>query len=193
MTVRGTKLVLASASPRRVALLEQIGIVPDEIVPSDIDEAPKPKELPRELAQRLALEKAEACTITDSFVLAADTVVALGRRILPKVTNDEEAADCLQRLSGRAHQVITGVAVKVPDGGLTSRTVVSRIVFKRLTSEEISDYVATGEPIGKAGGYAIQGRAGALVKRLNGSYSAVVGLPLFEVRNMLVGVGALSV
>ncbi|MEO1407608.1 MAG: nucleoside triphosphate pyrophosphatase [Pseudomonadota bacterium] len=188
----GKKLVLASASPRRVALLEQIGIVPDEIAPSDIDEAPRHGELPRQLALRLATEKAAAHKQSDVYVLAADTVVALGRRILPKVATEEEAAECLHLLSGRSHQVITGVSLRAPNGDANSRTVLSRVAFKRLSEKDITDYIDTGEPIGKAGGYAIQGRAGAFVRRLNGSYSAVVGLPLFEVRNMLTGAGALD-
>ncbi|MEM6409999.1 MAG: Maf family protein [Pseudomonadota bacterium] len=191
MAARGKKLVLASASPRRLALLEQIGVVPDEVFPSDIDETPMPGELPRVLAARLAWEKAEACQRDSAYVLAADTVVALGRRILPKVADKDEAERCLRQLSGRSHQVFTALAVRAPDGTLTARTVQSRVVFKRLTEREVTDYVQTTEPIGKAGGYAIQGGAGAFVKRLNGSYSAVVGLPLYETRNTLIGVGIL--
>ncbi|MEM9668621.1 MAG: nucleoside triphosphate pyrophosphatase [Pseudomonadota bacterium] len=185
-------LVLASSSPRRVALLEQIGIVPDAIAPSDIDETPRIKELPRQLAERLAVEKALACDCEDAFVLSADTVVALGRRILPKVANGAEAADCLNLLSGRAHQVITSVALRSPCGEMAVRTVLSRVTFKRLTAVEIAAYIDTGEPLGKAGGYAIQGSGGAFVRKLNGSYSAVVGLPLFEVKAMLVGRGVLT-
>ncbi len=183
------KLVLASASPRRLALLAQIGITPDETLPSDIDETPLAGEAPRALALRLAVLKAGACKTADAFVISADTVVALGSRILPKATSSEEVATCLALLSGRSHQVITGLAVRAPDGRLAFRTVLTRVVFKRLTSAEIAAYVATGEPIGKAGGYAIQGHAGAFVKRLNGSYSAVVGLPLHETRALLEGLG----
>ncbi|MEO0881750.1 MAG: Maf family nucleotide pyrophosphatase [Pseudomonadota bacterium] len=184
-------LVLASASPRRVALLEQIGIAPDKIVPSNIDETPKPAETPRALARRLAVEKARACRQGGVFVLSADTVVALGRRLLPKAEHAEEATQCLRLLSGRSHQVITAVALCAPCGDVTSRTVLTRVAFKRLTDDEIAAYVASGDPIGKAGGYAIQGGAGAFVTRLNGSYSAVVGLPLYETRNLLIGAGAL--
>lgn len=183
------ELVLASASSRRLALLEQIGITPDKVLPSDIDENPKAGETPRTLALRLAVEKAAACPAEGAFVISADTVVALGNRILPKAADADEASACLALLSGRSHQVITGLAIRGPDGRTATRTVLSRVVFKRLTAAEIAAYVATGEPIGKAGGYAIQGHAGAFVKRLNGSYSAVVGLPLYETRALLQGLG----
>lgn len=189
MRGQNVKLVLASASPRRVQLLAQIGITPDEIRPSDIDEAEMPAEPPRKLAERLAREKAQACDTGEAFVLAADTVVALGRRILPKTETREQARRCLELLSGRSHQVITGIAVRRPSGELAARTVLTRVMFKRLDQQEADAYLDSGEWEGKAGGYGIQGMAGAFVRQLNGSYSSVVGLPLFETRNMLIGSG----
>lgn len=189
MSGADAKLVLASASPRRSQLLAQIGIVADEILPSDIDETPKPSETPRTLALRLAREKALACKTPDAFVLAADTVVALGRRMLPKTETRLEAADCLELLSGRAHQVITGIAVQTPAGDLLSRTVLTRVTFKRLDAPEVQTYLDSEEWAGKAGGYGIQGHAGGFVRSLNGSYSGVVGLPLYETRNLLIGAG----
>lgn len=183
------KLVLASGSPRRVQLLAQIGIVPDEIIPSDIDETPQPGELPRVLAERLAREKALACRADGAFVISGDTVVAAGRRVLPKTETVDEARRCLTLLSGRAHQVITGLAVRGPDGRMACRAVLTRVRIKRLSEDEIAGYLASDEWQGKAGGYAIQGRAGAFVQSLNGSYSAVVGLPLYETRSLLVGLG----
>lgn len=181
-------LILASASPRRKDLLAQIGIVPARIAPTDIDETPLKGELPRALALRLAREKAEACG-ADGFILAADTVVGVGRRILPKTEARQEADMCLRLMSGRAHQCITGIAVKAPDGRLVVRAVLTRVQFKRLTDVEITDYLDSGEWQGKAGGYGIQGRAGAFIASLNGSYTAVVGLPLFETKNLLTGLG----
>lgn len=181
-------LVLASASPRRRALLEQIGITPDAVTPADIDETPQPGELPKPHAGRLAVEKARAVD-APGFILAADTVVAAGRRILPKAETETQARECLALLSGRAHQVHTGLCLRAPDGREARRTVTTRVVFKRLTEEEIEAYIASGEWKGKAGGYAIQGRAGAFVRSINGSYSAVVGLPLFETRSALEGLG----
>ena len=189
MPAEFAKLVLASASPRRVQLLAQIGITPDEIRPSDIDESEMPAEPPRKLAERLAREKAQACDVEQAFVLSADTVVALGKRILPKTETREQARRCLELLSGRSHQVITGIAVKRPSGEVASRTVLTRVMFKRLDDHEAEGYLDTGEWDGKAGGYGIQGMAGAFVRRLNGSYSGVVGLPLFETRSMLMGAG----
>lgn len=181
-------LILASASPRRRDLLAQIGIVPDAIHPAEIDETPKPGELPRVLARRLAWEKAEAVS-ADGFVLAADTVVAVGRRILPKAETETEARDCLALLSGRTHRVFTGISVRGPDGRSAERTVVSRVEFKRLSEAEIEAYIATGDWQGKAGGYAIQGPAGAFIPSIQGSYSAIVGLPLYETRALLTGLG----
>lgn len=185
-------LVLASASPRRRDLLAQIGISPDQIIPSDIDETPKLGELPRPLAGRLALEKAKASSAFGDgkhVILSADTVVGVGRRILPKTEEAGEARKCLNLMSGRAHQVYTGVAVVSPKGDVTTRIVSARVQFKRLTDQEVDWYIETGEWKGKAGGYGIQGAAAAFVKSINGSYTAIVGLPLFETRNMLIGVG----
>lgn len=183
------KLVLASASPRRLQLLAQIGIVPDEVRPSDIDETEKPGEPPRSLALRLAEEKLAACHAPGAFVLAADTVVAVGRRLLPKTERREEAEACLRLMSGRAHIVLTGIAVRAPDKRVSSRVVLTRVQMKRLSEEEIAAYLASGQWQGKAGGYGIQGHAAAFIRGLNGSYSGVVGLPLHETKNMLTGLG----
>jgi septum formation protein len=186
-------LILASASPRRLALLQQVGIEPDYLKPSDLDETPKRSELPRSLALRLAEEKALAARgwavkteqWAASVILAADTVVAVGRRILPKALTSDEAIECLRLLSGRSHRVWTGVAVVTPRGNLRTKLVESRIRFKRLSRDEILDYIGSGEWRGKAGGYAIQGLAGAFPIKLSGSYSNVVGLPLQETLGML--------
>jgi len=183
------KLVLASASPRRLDLLRQIAIEPDQILSPDIDETPLKGETPRLLAIRLALAKAGAVAAADAFVLGADTVVALGRRVLPKAETQDEARACLELLSGRAHRVLTAVAVAAPNGRKASRLSESRVQFKRLTQAEIAAYLASGEWQGKAGGYAIQGRAGAFVTALQGSYSGVVGLPLYEAACLLEGLG----
>ena len=180
-------LVLASASPRRVDLLCQIGIVPAAIVPADIDETPFDRELPAPHAARLARAKAAAIAPAHagSIVLAADTVVACGRRILPKAETESQARDCLALLSGRRHRVIGGVCAVMPDGRIRERQVVSTVTFKRLSDAEIESYIASGEWQGKAGGYAIQGRAAALIRFVSGSYSNIVGLPLHEVAQML--------
>lgn len=183
-----SRLILASASPRRQDLLEAIGMPPDAILPTDIDETPRKAELPAELALRLAREKAAACQ-AEGYVLAADTVVGVGRRILPKAETVEEAEACLRLMSGRAHQVITGVCVRAPDGRSASRVVMTRVRMKRLSEREIADYLASGEWQGKAGGYGIQGRAGAFILSLNGSYTGVVGLPVYETRTLLEGLG----
>ena len=185
------RLVLASASPRRLDLLAQIDLKPDAVVAAEIDETPTPNETPRLLALRLAVAKAAkvAADQPDAFVLAADTVVAVGRRVLPKVETEAQGRACLELLSGRAHKVLTAVALQAPDGRAVSRLVESRLHFKRLTAAEITAYLASGEGIGKAGGYAIQGRAGGFVMALQGSYSAVVGLPLYETLNLLTGLG----
>ena len=191
------ELVLASASPRRLALLNQIGIEPEHLVPAHIDETPEKNELPRKLAQRLADEKAQAAGhkaramgISDNTViLAADTVVAVGRRILPKAETLEEAGMCLKLLSGRAHRVFTGLALLTPNGALRRRLVETRIRFKRLSAREIESYLSSAEWRDKAGGYAIQGIAGAFVVKLQGSYSGVVGLPLYETAGLLTGAG----
>lgn len=185
------RLVLASGSPRRRELLAQIGITPDLIEAAEIDETRHPRELPRELAARLALAKAEAVAMQheDKFVLAADTVVAVGRRVLPKPDDEASARRCLAFLSGRAHRVLGGIVVLAPDGRRACRVVVTRVRFKRLTPAEIDGYLASGEWRAKAGGYAIQGAAAAFVPAINGSYSNVVGLALAEARAMLTGLG----
>ena len=185
------RLVLASASPRRLDLLRQIGILPDAVVPAEVDETPQPREQPVALARRLAAAKAAAVAARhpDCFVLGADTVVALGRRVLPKTTDEASARACLMRLSGRRHRVNSGLAAHAPGGRVASRLVVTVVTFKRLEAAEIDAYLATGEWRGKAGGYAIQGRAAAFVPRLNGSYSNVVGLPLYEAQALLKGLG----
>ena len=184
------ELVLASASPRRIELLALVGITPDRIEPADIDETPQKDETPSRLAARLAVTKAEAVAARspDAVVLAADTVVAVGRRLLEKAADEAEATRFLKLLSGRNHRVFTGVAVAA--GGTTRRRVVdTRVSFKVLSDAEIAAYVASGEWRGKAGAYGIQGRAGAFVTRLVGSYPAVMGLPLFETVNLLNGAG----
>lgn len=189
MSIR-PRLVLASASPRRLALLAQIGVTPDEVIATDIDETPLPKETPRHLALRLARTKAQAAK-AEGVILAADTVVALGRRILPKAEAEAEARACLALLSGRAHRVFTGVALRA-DGGTKTRLVETRVYFKQLTAKEIDAYVASGEWQGKAGGYATQGLAARFVTHIVGSYPNVVGLPLFETANLLESAGILS-
>lgn len=183
-----TVLTLASASPRRVALLAQIGIVPDRICPADLDETPLPDELPRLHAIRVARAKAVHAH-RGGFTLAADTVVGLGRRILLKAANAAEVTSCLRLLTGRRHHVISAVVLLGPDGRATERVVDTVVGFVRLTDAQIADYTACGEGVGKAGGYAIQGRAGAYVRFLAGSYSGVVGLPLFETAQLLRGQG----
>lgn len=186
------RLVLASASPRRLELLKQIGITPDSVVAAEIDETPRKVELPRALAARLAEEKAlavSACQPTDYLVLAADTVVACGRRILPKVETAAEAEACLKLLSGRRHRVMSGLALARGGAILSTRLVETRVAFKVLSPDEIARYIASGEWQGKAGGYAIQGYAGALVRWIEGSYSNVVGLPLYETVALLEGAG----
>ncbi|HLT78219.1 MAG TPA: nucleoside triphosphate pyrophosphatase [Ferrovibrio sp.] len=184
-------LVLASASPRRRDLLRQIGVVPAEILPAELDETPQPRELPRQLAARLSAAKAEmvARQRPDALVLAADTVVALGRRILPKAEDETEVRHCLTLLSGRRHRVMTGLVLRHPDGRKSARLVETVVKFKPLSAVEIAGYAACGEGVGKAGGYAIQGRADQFVTGLNGSYSNVVGLPLAETAKLLAGFG----
>ena len=186
-------LVLASESPRRKALLGQAGIVPDAILPAAIDERALKGELPRAHASRLAMGKAKAALAlwrgAPSLILAADTVVAAGRRILPKAHDDESVRDCLALLAGRRHQVFTAVAVAAADGSIRSRTVLTRVSFRQISATEIDSYVASGEGHGKAGGYAIQGRAEIFVRQLNGSWSNVVGLPLLETVFLLRSLG----
>lgn len=191
------KLVLASGSPRRLELLQQIGLEPDFFFPVQADETPRRGEAPRSLAKRLAKEKAElavrSVALSDemegSYVLAADTVVGLGRRILPKAELLDEAALCLQLLSGRNHKVYTGVTLVTPKGTMRHRLVETRIRFKRLSRVEMEAYLASGEWRGKAGGYAIQGIAASFAVKMVGSYTNVVGLPLYETMSMLVGEG----
>lgn len=191
------KVVLASASPRRLALLQQIGIEPDAMLPSDIDEQPLKHERPKALARRLAREKAERALqvlktrpeLAGAFIVAADTVVARGNRILPKPEHVDEAAQCLRLLSGRGHRVYTGLCVVTPKEGFRERLVETRVAFKHLSRSDIEAYLASGEWRGKAGGYAIQGRAGAFVTKLVGSHSSVVGLPLYETLSLLGGEG----
>ncbi|HEY4043456.1 MAG TPA: nucleoside triphosphate pyrophosphatase [Rhodopila sp.] len=182
-------LILASSSPRRLMLLQQIGIVPDQVVSPDIDESPDREELPRAYVARMAAAKAAAAVSTDCLVLAADTVVAAGRRILPKAEDGSAVHACLTLLSGRRHRVMTAVVLVAPDGRSTARLVESAVTFNRLTDTQIERYVALREGEGKAGGYAINGHAASFIRFLSGSYSAVVGLPLFETAQLLRGHG----
>ena len=185
------KLILASASPRRVQLLEQVGINPDEIIPADIDATPLKGELPRDLAQRLSLGKARAIAEKrgDAFILAADTVVGCGRRILDKAEGEVYARECLSQLSGRRHHVYGGNALITPDGKEITRLVDTIVKMKRLTPLEVDAYIESGEWQGKAGGYAIQGLAASYIKFVSGSYSNVVGLSLYDTMRMLEGSG----
>jgi septum formation protein len=189
--VTGPPLVLASASPRRLELLRQVGLMPDCIDPADIDETPRRGELPSAHVMRLAQEKAQAVIPRHpgAYILAADTVVACGRRILPKTEDEASARSCLELLSGRRHRVHGGIAVASPGGCLVTRRVDSQVAFKRLSEAEIGAYLRTGEWQDKAGGYAIQGRAAGLIRWVSGSYSNVVGLPLFETVQLLAGRG----
>jgi septum formation protein len=191
------KLVLASGSPRRLSLLNQAGIEPDSLQPTEIDEVPVKGELPRALANRLAKEKAQAALssvkideeLRGSYILAADTVVAVGRRVLPKAEMLDEAAQCLRLLSGRNHRVYTGICVVTPKEAFRSRLIETRVRFKRLSTQDLEAYLASGEWRGKAGGYAIQGLAGTFVVKMVGSYTNVVGLPLYETMSLLGGEG----
>ena len=191
------KLVLASGSPRRVSLLNQAGIEPDGLRPSNVDETPKRGELPRACANRLARAKADAALksvqlddeLRGAFILAADTVVAVGRRILPKPELIDEAAQCLRLLSGRNHRVHTSVCLVTPKEAYRQRLVETRVRFKRLSQDDIEAYLDSGEWRGKAGGYAAQGIAGSFIVKIVGSYSNVVGLPLYEVTTLLSGEG----
>jgi septum formation protein len=193
----GPRLVLGSASPRRLALLAQIGVKPDAVLPADIDETPRQREGPGALAERLAREKSlasaaiagERADLAPFLTLAADTVVGVGRRILPKCETPDEAEACLDLLSGRGHRVFTGLALVTGGGAVRRRLVETRLRFKRLSRSEVEAYLASGEWRGKAGGYAIQGFAGVFVQRLVGSYSNVVGLPLAETAALLAGEG----
>lgn len=185
------KLILASASPRRLDLLRQIGIEPDAVVPADIDETPLKAETPDKHALRLAVEKVRAVASghPGAFVLAADTVVGCGRRILPKAEDEATARRCLALISGRRHRVLGGVALIAPDGRMQTRLVESAVTFKRLSAEETDAYIGSGEWHGKAGGYAIQGRAASYIRFMSGSYSNVVGLSLYDVHQLLAGYG----
>lgn len=183
------RLVLASASPRRLQLLEQIGVIPSAVKPADIDETPQKAERPRQYAERMGLEKAKAVHRDGQFTLAGDTVVAVGRRILPKAETRDEVVACLELMSGRAHHVMTSVCLINPQGQVGQRLSDTRVILKALSAPEIEDYAARGEGPGKAGGYGIQGRAGAFVRHISGSYTGIVGLPLFETANLLSGMG----
>lgn len=183
------KLYLASASPRRLELLKQVGITPDKVVPADIDESAHKNEKPEIYAARIASEKAKKVAQDGVIILSADTVVACGRRILPKAETEEQARACLDILSGRRHRVITAVSIITAEGKQRTRVVTTVVQFKRLAKKEIDTYITSGEWHGKAGGYAIQGRAAALISFISGSYSAVVGLPLHETCAMLSGAG----
>ena len=183
------KLVLASASPRRRELIARLGIEPVQVVGADIDETPGKGELPRDYAVRMAREKAEAAADPEAFVLAGDTVVAAGRRILPKAEDEATARTCLELLSGRRHRVLSAIALRAPDGTIRERLSETQVRFKRLSREEIDAYLADGEWHGKAGGYAIQGSAEGLIAWIAGSHSGVVGLPLFETRALLKAAG----
>jgi septum formation protein len=197
MTAERVKLVLASASPRRLALLEKVGLTPDLLSPTDVDETPKKRETPRRLALRLAEAKAKAARQApqvkalgaQAFVLAADTVVGLGRRILPKAQSYEEASQCLWLLSGRSHWVYSAVCLIDPAGRARTRLSETKVRFKRFSREDVETYLKSDEWRDKAGGYAIQGRAEAFVRQLYGSHSGVVGLPLHETVNLLQGAG----
>ncbi len=196
MTAR-PQLVLASGSPRRLQLLQQLGVEPDNLTPVNADEKPLKGEAPRSLAKRLSKHKAELALanasrspqLQNSYILAADTVVALGRRILPKAEMLEQASACLRLLSGRSHKVFTALTLVTPKGKFRNRLVETRVRFKRLSKEEMEAYLASGEWRGKAGGYAIQGLAGSFVVKLVGSYTNVVGLPLYETASLLDGEG----
>jgi len=191
------KLVLASGSPRRLALINQAGLEPDALQPADIDETPRKGELPRACANRLARAKAEAALaavqldeeLRGAYIIAADTVVAVGRRILPKAELLDEASQCLRLLSGRNHRVHTGICLVTPKEAFRQRLVETRVRFKRLSEEDIEAYLASGEWRGKAGGYAVQGLAGSFVVKIVGSYTNIVGLPLYETVNLLGGEG----
>lgn len=179
--------ILASSSPRRLALLKDIGITPTKIIAADIDETPKPQEIPRQLAKRLAREKLNAVIAQEheGFILAADTVVGCGRRILPKAETAEDVKHCFQLLSGRRHHVYTAVALRTPQGKILERVADSTVIFRVISDDDIETYIASGEGIGKAGGYAIQGLAASYIRFISGSYSNIVGLPLFDIAQML--------
>jgi len=183
--------ILASSSPRRLALLADIGIVPTKVIAPEIDESEKPREHPRQLAERLSLEKLHAVGSREpgAFILAADTVVGVGRRILPKAENDADVRMCMKLMSGRRHHVYTGVALQTPSGTLINRVCDTSVIFRQLSERDIETYVLCKEGIGKAGGYGVQGRAAAMIRFMSGSYTNIVGLPLFDLTQMLNGAG----
>ncbi len=185
----GSDLILASASPRRRELLARLGLEPSAIAAADIDESPLKAEVPRVYAARMAREKAAAVPGGDGFVLAGDTVVALGRRILPKAEDEASARRCLKLLSGRRHRVLSAIALKYPDGTIRERLSETIVRFKVVSAAEVEAYIAGGEWSGKAGGYAIQGSAEGLIAWISGSHSGVMGLPLFETRALLKAAG----
>jgi septum formation protein len=194
MQPTGGRLILASASPRRLELLRQVGIAPAIVAPAELDESPQPREVPARYARRIAVEKALAVAprFRGDYVLAADTVVAVGSRILAKPSDARDARRFLELLSGRRHRVIGGVAVVDPAGAVHERVVVSTVRFCRLTADDVARYIAGEEWQDKAGGYAIQGRAAAFISLVSGSYSNIVGLPLFETVRLLTGIGFVS-
>jgi septum formation protein len=187
--VAAQSLILGSASPRRLELLARLGLTPDRVVAADIDESPHKTEVPREYVRRMAREKALAIADSDAYILAGDTVVALGRRILPKAEDEASARTCLNLLSGRRHRVLSAIVLRAPDGSFRERLSETVVRFKPLSAHEITAYLASGEWRGKAGGYAIQGSAEGLIAWISGSHSGVVGLPLFETRALLVAAG----
>lgn len=187
--ISNPSLILASASPRRRELIAKLGIEPAGISPANIDEIPYNAEIPRDYARRMAREKALAVPSDGNFILSGDTVVAAGRRILPKTEDEQSARDCLQLLSGRRHRVLSAIALKHPDGTMREKMSETIVRFKRLSQAEIDAYIAGGEWDGKAGGYAIQGSAEGLIAWIQGSHSGVVGLPLFETRALLKSAG----
>jgi septum formation protein len=197
LMVGRSKLILASGSPRRLSLINQVGITPDHLLPADVDEIPLKGELPRACANRLARLKAETALanvrrdedLKGSYILAADSVVAVGRRILPKAELVDDASQCLRLLSGRNHKVYTAVCLVTPKEGFRQRMVETRVRFKRLSEEDLDTYLASGQWRGKAGGYAAQGIAGSFIVKLVGSYTNVVGLPLYETVALLAGEG----
>ena len=197
LMVGRSKLILASGSPRRLSLINQVGITPDHLLPADVDEIPLKGELPRACANRLARVKAETALanvrrdedLKGAYILAADTVVAVGRRILPKAELVDEANQCLRLLSGRNHKVYTGICLVTPKEGFRQRMVETRVRFKRLSEQDLDTYLASGQWRGKAGGYAAQGIAGSFIVKLVGSYTNVVGLPLYETVTLLAGEG----
>ena len=186
-------LILASASPRRVALLAQIGIVPDQIVPADIDESAVRGELPSVYAKRMAIEKTQtiAAKYPDAFVIGADTVVACGRRILPKAEDEQTAKSCMTLLMGRSHRVYGGLALAVPQDKIRAKVSYSHVAMRRLDAGELSDYLAFGDWDGKAGGYAIQGQAARYITKIQGSYSQIMGLDIYHISQMLKSAGLL--